>query len=132
MCAAAGAADQISELPDEICRELQAVETVCSQLCIFANSVIWQAQTAASGVRDQAILREIEIDLDIMDAVFHRAFTGVSSASIRNGMFLYRQILVAPEDTPIPRFRPEYLGPESAAHLSVFEEFSTFVSICVA
>ena len=132
MRAAAGAADVIGEFFDETCRHAQAVETRSTRLRIFANSVIWQAQTSAPCVRDHAIYRQIEIDLDIVNAVFHRTFTGVSSAPILKEMLLYRQALVTPKDTLIPRSWPEDIGPESAAHLSVFEEFSTFVSICVA
>src|SRR5262245_22270029 len=70
-------ADVFGELPDVSAGHFQSVQCLCSQLRVFADAVIRQSGAAAPGVRDYAVARQVETDLDVVNAVLHRAFANV-------------------------------------------------------
>ena len=77
--AAGSAADLIGELADEVRRDLHSVQTRRALVRRFADAVIGQAQTSASGIGNDAFTRKVEVDFDVVNAVLHPAFAFVAA-----------------------------------------------------
>ena len=129
--AALRASDAFGELSDERAGHFQAVQRLCSQLRVFADAVVRQPRPAAPGVRDHAVARQVETDLDVVDAVFHRALASVKRLAVSARLRFNSQSLVSPEDAPVAGLRSRQLGAESAAHFSARKQAFAFVAVGV-
>src|SRR4030095_182391 len=124
--------DLIGELPDERPSYFQSVQPGRSQMRVFADAVIRKPRPMAPGVRKGAVARQIEIDLDVVDAVFHRALAGVNRIAALARLQFNRQSFVSPENAFVARLRPRQFGTKTAAHFPAREQFLARVAVGVA
>src|SRR5262245_44034152 len=99
MCAAVCAADAVAEEPYEVVIHTLPVEAGGAELRILAHPVVGEAQSAAACARDEAIVREAQLDRDVVNRVLHRA-AAVEARALGRGDD--GELFRAPEDPFLP------------------------------